>query len=302
MLGMLFALINRRKISAQEFASRYDISQRTVYRYMEELCIAGVPVDAVRGARGGIYISDAYKLPKGLFTKEEYVRTLDALEAMNEQLRDEALTSAIEKLSSQFKREQKDLTLSGNILVDSGTWGDTHCFSQKIALVSHAVQEKEILEIDYVSREGEHTKRKIHPQLLVFKQNIWYVYAFCETREEFRLFKLGRIRSAVQTGETFIPLPFSREDVPLNFWQEENMLDAVFEISPTALPFAEEWLGVENITPKDGKLYAEVTLPNDETLVGKILSVGAGFEVVSPLFLAERVKEEARRIAKQYEK
>lgn len=300
MTEILFTLLAKRKVSATELAGKYGVSVRTIYRYVDEMTIAGIPIDVLRGANGGIYISDAFKLPKGLMTKEEYGKAIDAMLAMNAQISDPVLSSAIEKLRAQVKLEKQDLTLSGNILVESGTWGDAHRFSEKLALVERAIEEREAIEIDYVSREGENTQRKIFPHLLVYKQNIWYVYAWCTKRNAFRLFKLGRIRALVKTGETFKPVPFRREDVPLRFWYDGDIVFAFFEISPEALPYAEDWLGVDNVKKQGDKYIAEVTLPDDDLLVGKILSVGAGFKVLAPASLAERVKQEATRIAQSY--
>ncbi len=298
MLGMLFDLLNKRRVTAQALAAKYDISQRSVYRYIDEMICAGVPIDLSRGTGGGIYISDSYKLPRGFMTAEEYRKAIDALLAMDEQLNDETLKSAIGKLQSQIKLERKDLTISGNILIDSGTWGDTQRFSGKLALIERAIEQQERLKIEYVSRNGEQSSRTILPHLLVFKQNIWYVYAFCEVRKAFRLFKLGRIRAIFNTDTLFLPHPYSREDIPLQFWHtEKTEIEATFRISPSALPFAEEWLGIENIVEQEGEHFATVTLPDDQSLVGKILSVGSGFTVLSPSSLAEKVKAEAKKIA-----
>ncbi len=299
-IGILFTLLAKRKVRARELAQKYDCSIRSVYRYVDELTVAGIPIDVARGANGGIYISDSYKLPKGLFTREEYDRTLGAMLAMQEQLSDPALSSAIEKLTSQYKTERTPM-LAGDILVDSGSWGDTHRFSDKLSCIENAIRTQETLFLDYISREGEHTQRRVLPHLLVLKQNIWYVYAFCMLRKEFRLFKLGRIRSVLGTGEHFERLPFSREDLPLSFWQDEgNTLLVRFAIERAALPFAEEWLGIENIVRRDAGWIAEVALPDDESLVSKILSAGAGLTVLSPASLAEAVEKEAQRIAARY--
>ena len=301
MLGIFFTLLNNRKATATELAEKFSCSVRSIYRYVDEMTVAGVPIDLMQGARGGIRISDSYKLPKGLMTREEYDKTLDALLAFRGQLPDSALDSAIAKLTSALKDEKFDLSLSGSILVDSGGWGGAGKFSEKLALAESAIEEKQYLEINYVDRGGEQSRRKIKPLLLVYKQNIWYLYAFCTLRGDFRLFKIGRIRSVLRTGETFEPVAFSRESIPLSFWKNENALDARFEISPEALPLAEEWLGVENIlTDRDGRLFAEVTLPDDESLAGKILSMGTGFRVVFPQSLCDRVREEAQKIAAAY--
>lgn len=300
MLDILFTLLAKNKVTAGYLAARHDISVRTVYRYIDEMTCAGIPIDVYRGSNGGIYISDAFKLPKGLMTREEYSRSVDALEAMLSESGDETLKSALEKLKAHIKAEKFDTSLSGNILVDSGTWGDERKFSEKLSLVTDAVNACEALEIDYVDRGGERTKRVILPHLLVYKQNIWYVYAWCRRRNAFRLFKLGRMRSVLRTGETFERIPFSREDIPLSFWGAERTVCARFLISPETLPFAEEWLGVENISERNGTYRADVQLPDDESLVGKILSAGAGLCVLEPEELRERVKSEAAKIAASY--
>lgn len=299
MIGILFTLLNKRKVSANELAAKYDCSPRSIYRYIDEMTIAGIPIDVMRGANGGIYISDAFKLPKGFFTENEYKCTLDALYAMYGQVGDDTFLSAINKLSSQAKQEKYSLTVSGNILIDSGTWGDSARFSEKLSLLQHAIKENEMLDIDYVSREGEHTKRRILPHLLVLKQNVWYVYAYCLKRKAFRLFKLGRIRTVLKTEEFFQPIEFRQEDIPLTFWQNDNStIFVTFEISSKALPVAEEWLGIENIVKRGDCYFAEVSLPNDDSLLGKILSMGAGCKVLSPESLKKQVRETALQIAK----
>lgn len=298
MLGILFTLLSKRRVSASELAAKFDCSTRSIYRYVEELIVAGIPIDIARGAGGGIYISDTYKLPKGFMTREEYAVTREAMLAMLSETGDETLSSALEKITAQSKEERSDTAVWGNILVDCGTWGDERRFSERITRMTRAIEERRVLEIDYMDRTGERTRRKILPHLLVYKQNIWYVYAFCKTRAAFRLFKLGRMRSIVETEELFERLPFSREEIPLSFWEsEEAFVEAKFEVSPAALPYAEEWLGVENFYEEDGKHYAAVTLPDDGALVGKILSAGAGFCVLSPPDLRARVVAEAKKIA-----
>ncbi|MDE6411954.1 MAG: YafY family transcriptional regulator [Clostridia bacterium] len=300
MTGILFTLLARRKVSASYLAGKYGVSVRSIYRYIDEMTVAGVPIDVVRGAQGGIFISDAFTLSKGLLTKEEYRKTLESLLAMNEQLHDETLSEVIEKLNRREKAEERGIELSGNIMVDGGTWGDERKFSDLLSVISHATEERKELYIEYADRGGERTHRTILPHLLVLKQNIWYVYAYCKLREEFRLFKLGRIRSVINTGESFERLPFKREDIPLSFWKTANEIDAKFKVSPECLPFVEEWLGVQNVYEQDGEYFAEAFLPDDDALIGRILSVGAGFKVLSPESLVGRVKDEIKKLSDCY--
>ena len=212
LLDILFELLSKRRLTANYLAEKHGISPRTVYRYIEILSLA-VPVQVQAGRNGGIFISDAYKLPVNFMTKAEYEAAIEALSAMYSQLPEPRFLAAKRKLSAQAKSEIRDLTLSGTvgtILVDSGTWGDTRNFSEKIRLAEGCIRDCAVLEIEYTSRTGEESRRKIEPHVLVFKQGVWYVYAFCRKQRAFRLFRLGRIKSALLSGEKFIRRPFRR--------------------------------------------------------------------------------------------
>ena len=297
MMDMFFTLLARKQVSAGEFSKRYEISPRSVYRYVDELTVSGVPIDVKQGRGGGIYIPDSYKLPMNFMRKEEYIAAIDAMKAMRGQVENKNLDSAIDKLSRQVKEEIEDSSLIGDIMVDSSTWGD-YRFTDKIKLLQSAIQSREVLEIDYVSRTGDKTKRKIEPHILIYKQNVWYVYAYCLKRKEFRLFKVGRIRSAQKTGGIFQKRSFSRNDIPLQFSKERGeMTEIKFLIDEEILPDAEEWLGMECILREEGSFTAVVTLPDDEGLIKKILSLGNGIEVVYPEHILTAVRESAERNA-----
>lgn len=303
LLDILFDLLVKRKATAGYFSEKHEISVRTVYRYIDLLSMT-VPVYVKRGRDGGICISDSYKLPVGFMTKEEYEAAIEALAAMYAQLPEERFLAATRKLSAQIKSEARDLALSGDIgtiLVDGGTWGDTRAFSDRLKLVEECIKTRAVLEIEYHARTGEKTRRKIEPHVLVYKQAVWYLYAFCHKQRAFRLFRLGRVFSAVKTEETFTRREFSREDIPLKFWADEtNGVEARFAFSESAFVDAQDWLGVENLRNVGGQWLATVTLPDDDALVKQILALGAGVTVLAPASLRERVKNAALEIVQAY--
>ena len=297
MVKILMLLLARRKATAREIADRYDISIRSVYRYVEELAVAGIPVDVARGRYGGITIADTYRLPVGYFTKEEYSAAVNALTAMSSQVSAEAVLTAPEKLQRRIKSENADRSVSGSIIVDGGTWGDTKNFADKMSVCERAVEESLYLDIDYISRSGEHSRRIIDPHVLIFKQNVWYVYAFCHTKQDWRTFKIGRIKNARFTGKAFEKRRITREEIPLNFrYRAEELAEICLEIEKDKLPDVEEWLGIDNIEPRGNKFIAEVAVPDDEGLVSKILGFGGGVKVLSPEQLKQRVIEAAQKI------
>ena len=298
MIKMLLLLTSRRKVTAREIAERFEISVRSVYRYVEELNVAGVPIDVVRGRYGGIFIADTFKLPSGFFTREEYAAVENALTAMLSTMSDEDLISALEKLKRQQKADRRELSVCGNIIVDGGAWAALGKFPQKMKVCEQAVKDSLCLEIDYISRDGEHSKRVIDPYVLILKQNVWYVYAFCHTRQDFRTFKIGRIKGARFTGRGFTKEEIDRRDIPLNFeYTSEQLVPVTLEIAANAVADVEEWLGVDNIEPRGNGLVANVSLPDDGMLVDKILGYGGKVKVVAPADLKKRVRETALAIA-----
>ncbi len=298
MFDIMMILLSKKKLTAQQIASRYGISTRSVYRYIEELNVCGVPADVARGRYGGIKIADTYRLPSGYFTRDEYAAAINALSAMNSQVSDKNIVSALEKLQRQQKSEKRELSVCGNIIVDGGTWGDSKKFSEKMRVCETAVNEGKSLFVDYISREGEHSKRVIDPHILIFKQNVWYVYAFCHTKQDFRTFKIGRMKNASFTGESFEKRTFTREELDIDFYYTgENLIEVTFEIDKDSLAEAEDWLGIDNITPDKNAFTASLTLPDDGGLVNKILSYGGKVKVLEPQSLKDKVKAAAKRIA-----
>lgn len=301
MIKMLNLLLTRRKITAKEIAERFDISIRSVYRYVEEMNVAGVPIDVVRGRYGGICLCDTFRLPNGYFTRGEYAAAINALTAMSAQLNDGDTFSALEKLQQRQKADSREMSVSGNIIIDGGAWCDMDKFSEKMRVCEQAVNECLRLEIDYVSRDGEHSKRVIDPHVLIFKQNVWYVYAYCHTRADFRTFKIGRIKSARFTGRGFKRRQFNKRDIPLNFEYTSEQLTAVtLQINKDAAPEIEEWLGVDCIEPRGDGLVANVSLPDDDMLVDKILGFGGKVKVLAPEKLRDKVASAAREIYSAY--
>ncbi|MBE5744782.1 MAG: YafY family transcriptional regulator [Clostridiales bacterium] len=305
LLEMVFDLLAKRKVTATYFAEKFELSVRTVYRYIDDLTLAGVPIQVLRGRDGGICISDSYKLPKGFMTKEEYESAIEALQMMYAQLPEERFLDAKRKLSAQVKAETRDFSLSadiGSILVDGGTWGDSGIFADKLRLFEECIKEKIAIDVEYQSRDGNRTQRRVEPHVLVCKQNVWYLYAFCHKQRAFRLFRVGRIVSVLKTEEHFVKRAFTRDDIPLYFQaMDTELIDVRLQIAEKAFADAQDWLGTENLRQVNKKWYADVSLPNDDTLVRKILGMGTDVRVLSPISLREKIKQYASAIAENYQ-
>ncbi len=302
MIKILFELLAKKCVSAGDLAEKYEISRRTVYRYIECLEAAGVPLYTRRGKDGGFSIVDTYKLSACFMTKTEFETVISTLITFNKQVPSSILDGAIKKLQATVKNDAYGFEIkSGNLFIDGGPWGDTVSYKSKIKAISEAIEKEVCLEIKYHDRGGEKTTRIIEPHSLVLKQGLWYVYAFCRLRQEFRLFKTGRIEYANVTKQTF-----KRREIGFNLsfsaWYETvDTLDVVMEVDKSIVSDIEEWLGIENVfLNASGKITAAAKLPFDSGLVSKILSFGGKLKVVKPSSLKEQLINSAKEIIKNY--
>ena len=304
MLGILFDLLSNKNVTAKKLAYKYEVSLRSIYRYITSLELAGVPIYTNRGKGGGFALVDTYKLSSTFMTVDEFESAINAMSAIADGITDKTLESAITKLKASVKNEYNSFNVSGgSLIIDGGSWGDSLGYKTKLLVVQKSIEGCNQLLIKYHDRNGEVTERIIEPHVIVFKQGLWYVFAYCNLRKEFRLFKTGRIHSATLLKTKFVKQSVDKLDVPLDYWNTVKEVSPVtLKIDKSVVSDVEEWLGIETIENIDGEYFANAKLPIDNGLVSKILGFGSGLTVVSPEELKNSVIKKAKEIISIYDK
>jgi len=302
MIRILFELLSKRSVSAKYLADKFEVSIRSIYRYMQDIEYAGVPLYTTRGNGGGFKIVDTYRISSTFMTMKEFSEVISALSAINDGVSNSVLDSALVKLKAVTKNEYGGFNIeSGNLVIDGGSWGDTVGYKSKLKVLQTAIEGNKKLLLKYHDRNGAVTERTVEPHIILFKQGLWYVYAYCHLREEFRLFKTGRIESATILSETFTRRAI-QDDEWLNFWKDNVVpaIDVCLEVLDNYKSDVEEWLGVENVSVENGKNVARAKLPFDQGLVSKIMGFGRGVKVVSPTVLKDEIKKNAEELINNY--
>ncbi len=302
MLRILFELMSKKSVKASYLAEKYEVSVRSIHRYINCLELAGVPIYTIRGNNGGFAIIDTFKFSSTFMTRQEFEQTINALSAITASVPNNDLSTVINKLKSAIRNEYSSVNLkSGNLIIDAGPWGDAVGYKAKLNVLQKCIESNNNLLIRYHDRNGEVSERVIEPHVIVFKQGLWYIFAYCHLRNDFRFFKTGRIEHATILNEKFERKEIDQQNLPLSFWENEiTTQDVVFEIEKKCLSDVEEWLGIENITLKNGKYIAEVKLPSDNGLVSKIMSFGNGIKVIAPKSLRNDIINFANAIINKY--
>jgi len=291
---IIYLLLNNENTTARELAERFGVSSRTIYRDVDTLSLAGIPIYMEKGRGGGIRLLPDFVLNKSILSEQEQNEILSALQGLS-LVGDGEGGQVFKRLSAIFNK-----TVTNWLEVDFSDWsfGNGYVFDN----FKTAILERRVAEFDYYSAYGEKTRRRVEPVQLWFKSRAWYVKAFCLGKQDMRLFKLLRVSNVIVMEEKFekrdllasepSPTPEShhRPDVTMRLRIKPAMAYRVFE------EFAESMVEKQ----PDGSYIVTVTWPEDNWVYGFILSFGEHIEVLAPEYLRQIIKEKAQQIAGQY--
>lgn len=295
---LLYLLLEKGSMTSQELAARLEVSVRTVYRYVEALSAAGVPVYASQGRGGGISLTPGYTVDKAMLSEREQDELLFAVQSLSAANLD--TEPLLNKIGAAFQR-----TAHRWIEVDFSRWGTLrHEDNLRFEKLRGAVMQKQVVILTYCGVSGNITKRVVHPIRLIYKDKNWYLQAFCLKAKGFRSFRLPRITDIELTGETF------GED----YWEQLPQLEPEPQSIPASIHLR---LAIANqqafrvyeefehnkVQPQpDGSFVVEVDFPLDDWVTGYIFSFGTAIEVLEPLEFRDVLAQYAFKIAEHHKR
>ena len=296
LIGILSVLLQREKATAPELAKMFEESRRTIQRDIETLCKAGIPLATAQGSGGGISIMENYRIDRTLLTAPELQAILAGLRSLDSVSGTRRYARLMEKLSAGAGTL---IPGGAHLLIDLSSW-HKDSLPPMIETIPAAMEQSCAIRFHYFSPKGE-TMRTAEPYYLVFHWSAWYVWAFCQTRQDFRLFKLGRMRD-LSLGKPFSPRP-----APLPDLESERIFPAVYRAVALFDP-AYKWrlleeYGAESFTPEpDGRLRFTGNFPDADSLLHWVLTFGDGAELLEPAELREKLCQLGTRLAERYKR
>ena len=287
MLEIVTLLLGGKALTAGALAERFEVSTRTIYRDVEALSAAGIPVYMTKGRGGGIALTPGYALGKVLLTESERTDVLASLKALGSVAPGES-DGALKKLGALFGTVAADW-----IEVDFSSWSDRPGVAEAFSFIKSAILGCRVVRFEYSSGRGETAPRTVEPLKLVFKGQAWYLYGFCRDRQDFRLFKLSRMRSLVKTEQVF-----SRECPSTVLTSNPLPRGKAVEVAirlPASQAFRvyDEFERHEHLP--DGSFLVRASLTRDEGLFQYILSFGEHAEVLEPKDVRAEITERLKK-------
>lgn len=287
---ILYYLLDKGHATAPELAAEFEVSPRTIYRDVEALSGAGIPIYAESGRNGGIYLLQDFILDRAILSENEKQEVLTAIQsilATGYIGGKEILT----KLSALFH-----VNTSNWLEVDFSRWGKCAYDNAKFEILKTAVIECKEIEIVYENTKSERSKRIIQPLKLSYKSKGWYLKAFCMEKQDFRIFKLNRILELELLENTFIPRPYPEQN---NNLQKKCARVVLLFSKEIAYRVYDEFDETQIEYLKNGDLIASAEMPVDTWFIGYLLSFGAQVEIIEPAYLKAVLAAQAQEIYKK---
>ena len=298
--SILLNLLTSKRLTREMLAEKYEVSTRTISRYIDVLIESGVPILSVPGVGGGYTLPDDYTLERGYLTEAEIKRLSETLEKTASSYDDKINHALIEKLNAlDEKKSNVHISPTEYLIIDEGPWSVHRKYKSKLDVIKKAIDGSKAIQIKYTDRHEAFSHRIVDPYYLVLKEYVWYIYGYCHTRQDFRLFKLSRINQIVITNEKFERRSDSNVIEKLNErFDTGETINLLIEFSCTVLPQIEEWLGEDAIFEYGLDYRASATVTGGNELLAKILSFGSSVKVLSPQSLKDDVIAECSRVVK----
>ncbi|WP_458463126.1 helix-turn-helix transcriptional regulator [Paenibacillus sp.] len=303
MLAIVMLLLQRGKIRGKDLAELFEVSLRTIYRDIESINAAGIPITTSSGAGGGIRIMEQYKLNKGLFTTDDMIAMLTGLGIMQSTFSGKEVSHALVKLRSIVSEEQfHAMTMKTNqMMVDFTSWMGVDDSDTVIQSIKLALEKMYTLAFSYYNRKGTEQLQGVEPQRLVFKASYWYVQAYLPQTQSYRLFKLRKMY-AVTVEET----PFTQRILPHPFSDFTNQMRArTFPIkvliNSSALNRMLDYCTMQHITDLGDERY-QVDLPfiDDDYGFGILMSFGSSLRCLEPEHVRLELIQRMNAATEQY--
>lgn len=304
LVSIIMTLLDKKRIGARELADMFEVSPRTIYRDIDAINMAGIPVRSAPGVGGGFEIMQEYKLDKTVFTADDLSALLMGLSSLSGMMRGDEPVHALAKVKSFIPADRaKEIELKVNqICIDLTPWTGGGNIRPNLEIIKSALQENKTLTFEYIAHHGNETTRTVEPYQLVLKGNHWYLQGYCRKRNDFRLFRLSRMSYLQKQEEIFTPREYQKPQLDFDGIWETMQTKIEVRFHKSVMDRALDFCPYEDFLPDGGDYYI-VNFPfiENEYYYDILLSFGDKCECLAPLHIRAEIKRRIQDMAALYE-
>ena len=305
LVSIIMILLDKERISAQELANMFEVSTRTIYRDIDAINMAGIPICSTSGVGGGFEIMKNYKIDRKVFSTTDISTILTGLSSLSNMIQSDELVNALAKVKSFIPVDRVDeiKLKTDQIHIDLSQWIGYRNVQAYLEIIKIALQENKLLSFEYADRHGNKTEREAEAYQIVLKGNHWYFQGYCYKRNDFRLFKLARISNLKLENIFFTPRDYQKPLLDFTDILATIQIKIKLRIHKSVMDRALDYCMYEDFSP-DGDEYYIVTFPfiENEYYYNILLSFGDKCECLEPLHIRTELKRKIYDIANLYDK
>ena len=304
LVSIIMILLDKKRIGAQELADMFEVSPRTIYRDIDTINVAGIPVRSSPGVGGGFEIMEEYKIDRKVFSADDLSAILIGLSSLSNMIRGDELVNALAKVKSFIPADRaNDIELKANqIYIDLSPWMGNRNIQSYLEIIKTALQGNKLLSFEYTDRYGNKTARTAEPYQLVLKNSHWYWQGYCLKRNDFRLFKISRISNLQIQKEFFTPRDYQKPQLDFTDILATMQTKIKIRIYKSVMDRVLDYCAYEHFSP-DGDEHYIVSFPfiENEYYYNILFSFGDKCECLEPLHIRTEMKRRIHDIATLYE-
>jgi len=304
LVSIIVILLDKQRIGARELADMFEVSPRTIYRDIDTINMAGIPVCSAPGVGGGFEIMQKYKIDKKVFSTADLSAILMGLSNLSMMIRGDELVNALAKVKSFIPADRaKDIEVKANqICIDLSPWIGNRNIQAYLEIIKTSLLESKLLSFEYTDRYGNKTARIAEPYQLVLKDSHWYWQGYCLKRNDFRLFKISRISNLQMLQESFTPRDYQKPTLDFADIMATMQNTIKIRIHKSVMDRVLYFCPYEHFSP-DGNEHYIVSFPfiENEYYYNILFSFGDKCECLEPLHIRAEMKRRIHDIAALYE-
>lgn len=305
LISIIMVLLDKDRIGAQELADLFEVSLRTIYRDIDAINMAGIPVCSIPGVGGGFEIMPGYKIDKNVFSTADLSALLMGLSSLSGMVQGDEMAHALAKVRSFIPADKaKDIELKVNqICIDLSPWMGSGNTQSYLEMIKAALQENKVLSFEYIAHHGNKTARMVEPYQLVLKGSHWYFQGYCLKRNDFRLFRLSRMSNLQVQEDIFTPRVYQKPILDFAETLETMQIKIKLRVHKSVIDRVLDFCSYECFTP-DGIEHYIVNFPfiENDYYYSILFSFGNQCECLEPLHIRTEIKRRLHDMAALYEK
>lgn len=299
LIGMLFYILNRECVSASILAQQFGVSRRTILRDIDTLTLAGIPIYAEIGSKGGYSIHPDYKLNEKLMDRTNSEYMLLALKSLKDLYGDDKVAETYEKIKHIYALPDLERTME----IDLSVISENKYVTQVINLLKSSIQQKMNVSFEYTTSQNKCSLINADILHVYYKWYAWYALGYNRDTQMFRMYKVVRMRNlhfnhigwaqAYQIEEELKKHEASRstDNHTVVIQYKKDIQTLVEEYFPNARPTAET----------KTTITSEITMKtNDFILFSILLGFGDKLKVLSPVSFALQIQNHLEQTLKFY--